>query len=609
MFLPFLLYLVAMTAATLSTVAPQAAAAADVWRGSLALALPWLAGWLLGLVSERWMGSRGAMRIGRRRWFALAIWLGTVTLSPLVPALMAVLAPLKFGTEIALAALLVHYWIADSLALQPPHLLGSEGAAAPARGFFQVLRVPTPFLVLVMMGLGISSATQGLLDGRGADPDSQTWWAIVVPTLFYVASAAVAMPVLLRVCWGLRRLQSKEGELAIHDELKANGVRGVTVLAWPEQLTGYATAGVIGIVPGFRYLLFSETLAVGLTEAEIRSITAHEAAHLKHRHLWFYFAAIFAAVLLIQVFWKVIFLAGLWMGVEVPFWAIAIVELAALLVFLRAGWGFLSRHFERQADGDALRRGGLSAFQSAIAKVALINGIPVDQANWHHHGIGERVHFLRQAQDTDPAVLTRHDRTVRRLKLLTVALLAVAIGAQWFLEASPLSQRVVENYWEQKLAQAGGPVLADLPGLQELAMLAYRRHDLARAEHLYRQILSVTPDDPQIQNNLAWLLVTRPNASAETLREGLLLAQKASAKERAAYILDTLAEAYARVNQPERAREAAQAALDLAEAGKGRGEASLSYYRERVLTVGAKQGARWERRAGRAAAWIAASGG
>lgn len=69
-----------------------------------------------------------------------------------------------------------------------------------------------------------------------------------------------------------------------------------------------------------------------------------------------------------------------------------------------------------------------------------------------------------------------------------------------------------------------------------------------------------------------------------------MLAQKASAQEQAAYILDTLAEAYARTGKPERAREAAQRALNLAEAGKGRGEASLSYYRERVLTVGAKQG-------------------
>ncbi|HEX7926395.1 MAG TPA: M48 family metalloprotease, partial [bacterium] len=433
MFLPFLLYLVAMTAATLAAVLPEAGATVDLWRGSLAFLLPWVVGWLLGLLSDRVMGSRAPMRIGRRRWFALVVWLATVTQSPMVPLLMARLAHLPFGTELALAGLLLHYWIADSLSLQPPHLLGTEGSQAPTRGFIHVLRVPTPFLVLVVLGLAISSGTQTLLAARATDPDSQMWWAVVVPTLFYIACAAVLMPVLLRVCWGLRRLENRDAERNITDELRANGVRGVTVLAWPEQLTGYATAGVIGVVPGFRYLLFSETLAAGLSEEEVRSVTAHEAAHLRYRHLWFYFAAILAAVLLIQVFWKVIYLAGLWWGVQIPFWVIALVELAALLAFLRAGWGFLSRYFERQADGHAFRRGGLAAFQSAIAKVAMINGIPVGQGNWHHHGIGERVQYLQQAQAADPDAIRRHDRAVSRLKWLTVVLLVVAIGAQWGL--------------------------------------------------------------------------------------------------------------------------------------------------------------------------------
>jgi predicted Zn-dependent protease len=129
-------------------------------------------------------------------------------------------------------------------------------------------------------------------------------------------------------------------------------------------------------------------------------------------------------------------------------------------------------------------------------------------------------------------------------------------------------------------------VLADLPGLHELAMLAYRRQDVVRAERYYRLILTLTPEDPQVQNNLAWLLVTRPDAAPAALHEGLALAQRASSAERSAYILDTLAEAYARANQPERAQEAARAALDLAEAGKGRGEASLRYYRERWERLG-----------------------
>jgi Zn-dependent protease with chaperone function len=600
MFLPFLLYLVAMTAATLAAALPVAGAL-DPWRGALAFALPWAVGWLAGLVPEAWLGSRAPMRIGRRRWAVLAVWVATAALSPLVPALTALLGTLPFATEATLGILLAHYWIADSLALQPPHLLGTEGSAAPLRGFAQALRVPTPFLALVALGLAVSTAAQAVLDGRGGGAEARMWWAIAVPTLFYVACAAVAMPVLLRVCWGLRRLDLPQAEHVIAEELRANGVRGVSVLAWPEALTGHATAGVIGVVPGFRYLLFSETLAARLTPEEIRSVTSHEAAHLRHRHLWFYFAAIVGAVLMIQVFWRLIVLAGLWLGVQVPLWGIATLELAALLFFLRTGWGVLSRHFERQADGHALRRAGLGAFQSAIAKVALLNGIPVNQANWHHHGIGERVNYLRQADAADPAAIERHDAVVRRLKLATLALLVLAGAAQWLLAATPFAQRVVETYWERRLAQGGALEPADLPALQELAMLAYRRNDLERAEQYFRQILTLTPDDPQVQNNLAWLLVTRPGATQEALREGLALAQRASERERAAYILDTLAEAYARGNQPELARQAAQEALELAKAGKGRGDAGLGYYRERLQTIGARHGVHREPR-GRPAA-------
>jgi Zn-dependent protease with chaperone function len=570
-----------MTAATATLAFPGAAALApaDPWHVALSAALPWAVGWLLGLAPEAWFGSRVPMRLSRRRWLALAAWLFTVGGTPLAAGVALATSALPLGSEIQLALLLAHYWVTDGLATQPPHMLGQAGVARPAAEFLHTLRVPGPFLVLVCLGMGIAAGAQALGEGLGAAGGAWESWLLAWPTALYVGLATLLMPVLLRVCWGLRALDSAAAEGIIRDELAANRVSVTKVLAWPEALTGHATAGVIGIVPGFRYLLFANSLAAALGPEEIRSVTAHEAAHLRRRHLWYYLAAVFAAVLLAQALWRLVAVAGLWLGVELPLWSIVALELGVLLVFLRLGWGLLSRHFERQADGHAVRRVGFAPFEGAIAKLARINGIPLEQGNWHHHGIAERLAFLRQAGTEHLALQDRH---VARLKLACVGLLGLAAAATVLLDATPLAERAAERYWQRRLEAAGAPTLAELPGLNRLAMSAFRRQDWGGAERYFRQILALTPDDPQVQNNLAWLLVTRPNGNRAGWTEGLELARKASARDRSAYILDTLAEAYAKAKQPELARQAAQDALNQAQAGKGRGEASLRYYQERV---------------------------
>ena len=113
---------------------------------------------------------------------------------------------------------------------------------------------------------------------------------------------------------------------------------------------------------------------------------------------------------------------------------------------------------------------------------------------------------------------------------------------------------------------------------------------LPTAERYFRRLLEVSPQESEIQNNLAWLLVTRPDAEAAQLEEGLQLARWAARSNDSAFIWDTVAEALHRGGRPTEAQSAAARAFRLAVAGKGRGSASLTYYRNRRAALGRGEG-------------------
>lgn len=532
------------------------------------MALPLLGGILGNLQFGKRAGSprrQGA----RKRMLFLGLWIAVVSLLGLPHALAGRLNFIGDGTEMTLAVLMINFWIGESLSLHPYNPLVHTGGRSQWQQFFETLRMPAPILVLILLGLALPWAMGGG-DSLGMEISLQSWLkSFAGMTAMMVFVLMVAMPLMIRYCWGLRPLPNPETERTILDELRANGVTVARVLAWPDEMTGSATAGVIGLLPNLRYLLFSPALADVLDEGEIRSVTAHEAGHIKNHHLWFFFLGMFGLILLVQVMqvltvwmnWD-----GLLSGDLLPLLVIAVAPFAFLLLSLRYGFGYLSREFERQADGNAFRSTGTPSFQSAIEKVARINGIPVEMDNWHHHGIAKRIAYLREA-GANPATIDIHDRRVRRIKLGLAGFLLLMIA----LHGAVLSPYAAEFFGE------GNPGV-----LIQLASGAHQRNDLDAAERYYRMFLDLKPDHAVVQNNLAWVLVTRPGQDAYGLEEGLSLALSASSASREAFIWDTLAESYDRLNRRAQAIAAAEEALALAEGGKGRGDAPLKYYRDRV---------------------------
>ena len=79
---------------------------------------------------------------------------------------------------------------------------------------------------------------------------------------------------------------------------------------------------------------------------------------------------------------------------------------------------------------------------------------------------------------------------------------------------------------------------------ENLAMLYQQLEKYEEAMETYNKVLEIDPEQAASLNNLAWLLVTVPQASLRDEVRALKLAKKAVLLERSPVFLDTLAEAY-----------------------------------------------------------------
>lgn len=133
-------------------------------------------------------------------------------------------------------------------------------------------------------------------------------------------------------------------------------------------------------------------------------------------------------------------------------------------------------------------------------------------------------------------------------------------------------------YLKVRLALAQGRIGDAEKGLQELrernnnddlavlrlaTAIAERRKDLEEQITAYRTLLREAPGDPEILNNLAWLLAQKDNGNA--LREAQILAEKACDKKSSdSAFQDTRGWIYWKQGMKESARQAWELALSLA---------------------------------------------
>jgi Zn-dependent protease with chaperone function len=410
--------------------------------------------------------------------------------------------------------------------------------------------------------------------------------------LLILFAIAVFGPLAIKAFWRCTPLPAGAPRRRIEALCERARLAYADILAWPLFGGKMLTAGVMGLVKRFRYILVTPALMSLLTPEEIDAVVAHEIGHIKRRHLVFYlfFFAAFMLVslvafdgamsllLFVEPFWWLIKESGINPAASTSILFGAVVA-AVFLVYFRFVFGFFMRNFERQADAYVY-----TLFDSALPlittlrKIAWTTGQSDDHPNWHHYSIAERIDFLARCE-ADPRWIARHDAKVRRGIGVYAAALALLglIGYQLHMGeiGTALNSHLLDKMVRREIERA-----PDNPHLHALlGDLSYQRRDYAGVRRAYERALALKPDNASVLNNLAWLLATSEDPDLRDPPRALALAQAAADLAPEAFILDTLAEAYYANRRYAEAVAAAERALAAARGDRRLYERQLEKFR------------------------------
>jgi Zn-dependent protease with chaperone function len=468
-----------------------------------------------------------------------------------------------------------------------------QQSLTPSRFVWGQARLVAPVIFPWLAIVVIRDLLQALWPAGRAWLDSG--WGDLFFLASFVALMAVFFPWLVRHWWGCRLWPADPVRDLAERVLSLAGVRVGAILSWPIMQGRLLTAGILGVAPRFRYLLLTPALVEATTPEELAGVVAHEAGHVRHRHLVLYlvfFLGFFvlayamaepiSILLNLSLFW----LTGTGWGAEVlkdnsPGGAVfsllmALPLVALLVIYLRFLMGYFMRNFERQADLFALKLLGSAApLAGALEKVAQLAGDTRDVPSWHHFSVAQRVEVLQKAE-ADPALIPSHGRRLRKaLAWYLAALIGISslgFASSNFGLAEGLHRRLVVRVLEKKLE--ANPRSPDLH--LGLGVLALENGDEHKAFRHLKEALRLAPQNPEALNSLAWLFATAKEQGLRRPRQALILAQAAVERAPLSHIWDTLAEAYFVNGQYDKALAASRAALQAGPRDR------LDYYQEQL---------------------------
>jgi Zn-dependent protease with chaperone function len=389
----------------------------------------------------------------------------------------------------------------------------------------------------------------------------------------------IFLPPLIKHFWGCSPLPLTDKKEKIEDFLREHDFHYRGILRWPLLEGRMMTAGVMGLVPWFRYILITDSLLGILSVEELKAVMAHEMGHIRYKHLLYYILFVLGYMAISFGLFDVSFslmalqpwLFGLLSSqneihVSIFYLVLSIPIILSIIIYFRYIMGFFMRHFERQADVYSVKMvGEARPTIMSLEKIATASGTGRHQPSWHHFSIAERVEFLRRSSQ-DPRLITRHSR---RLALSLTVFLVLVASLGYGLNFTPLKQglkdKVLMHILDRKLAES--PENPDI--YKTLAHLYHRRENLAKASWAYENILRLDPDDGLALNNLAWILATAEDTSLLDYPRALSLAKRAVAVEESPTFLDTLAEAYYVNGLYDKALATIKEALDKATENRG----------------------------------------
>ncbi|MCP3871700.1 MAG: M48 family metalloprotease [Desulfobacteraceae bacterium] len=374
--------------------------------------------------------------------------------------------------------------------------------------------------------------------------------------VLFLVAIAIFGPVLIRKLWRCRPLEPGYARTRIENVCKKAGLKYADILRW--ELFGGAmiTAGVMGIIARFRYILVTPALFNSLNDDELDSVMLHEIGHVQKYHMLFYlffFAGFVAcnfvffepAIRLLYVFEPVY---GLFEIFEIERTSALSIMISAIMIgffvlYFRYVFGFIMRNFERQADLHVYQfSNDASALISTFYKIASYSRQSIDKPSWHHFSIGQRVRFLERCQ-LDPTLIYAHHSRVKRIitGYLVLVLLVFSIGysINYGVAKEPFDTFIAEKILIQHMDI--DPKNSDLYAL--VGDYYYQRENYTQAIDSYENVLRVDKENVHALNNLSWLFSTCPQKDYRDAKKALEYAKRAVEQKKEAFVFDTYAEA------------------------------------------------------------------
>ncbi len=375
--------------------------------------------------------------------------------------------------------------------------------------------------------------------------------------LLFLMAVAVLGPALIHRFWECRPLPGGPLRRRIESVCQRAGMKYRDILLWPIFEGRMITAGVMGLTGWFRYILVTEALISSLRDKELEAVIAHEIGHVKQYHLIFYLLffvgyMLFSLAALDLIFYTALYTAPVYHFLfesgtarlsAAPI-GIACLHIVFFLIYFRYIFGYFMRNFERQADIYVYRL--LDSALPLIAtfeKIVIATGQDPDRPNWHHFSIAERIRYLMNCEK-NPEWVTRHHRKVKQSVAAFLLVMFLMMIGGWIVNFGETGKAVSDTVSEQVLIweSAAHPERAKPHRL--LGDLYLSRKEYPKAVKEYERALDLAPDEPEILNNLAWILATAEAPEARRPRRALRLALRAASLDSSPYIQDTLAEAY-----------------------------------------------------------------
>ena len=406
--------------------------------------------------------------------------------------------------------------------------------------------------------------------------------------LFFLVIVAIIGPAMIQKFWRCRPMEDNTIRARIESVCRRANLEYKNILYWPIFGGRMITAGVMGLVKRFRYILVTRALLHQLEPEEIDAVIAHEIGHIKRHHLIFYLIFFAGFMVITYATYDLIVFAVIYAEPMFEYFArfgfnpvtltsifLSVSMVFIFLIYFRFLFGYFMRNFERQADGYVY-----ALFDSArplittLEKIAITSGQPPDRPNWHHFSISERIGFLTNCE-TDRSNISRHDRKVKRSILMFVAGLVLVGSIGYSLNFGETGKQLSTHFFEKIILREieKHPLNANL--YKTLGDLYYESGNYAGVQRAYETSLKLKPNNPHVLNNLAWLYATSEDPQYRDPKRALTLAKAAAAIILEPHILDTLAEAYYINGMYSQALEAARHAQKLARDNR-------AYYEEQV---------------------------